>query len=108
MAATTIDLRTGEAAVALTLMRELSQHRPPPISILGSNILRRPTINVTLTAPIAEGEEVRQEYMAARVLTIREKRGRETEHFRFEWIAPARDDEAEGENRDGDGAEEGG
>lgn len=70
----------------------LSQYRELPIKAFGSMLVGRPTINVTLIAPIGDSD-VRREYMGGRVITLRESRNHETEHFSFEWVAPFRDDQ---------------
>lgn len=85
---TIIDLKKGEAIAALHIIRELSKHRSPPITVLGSQLEERPTINVTLKQSISEEENVSQEYKTGRYITIRDRRNHETEHFTFEWIAP--------------------
>lgn len=82
-----IDFRKGEAIATYHILAELSKHRETPISVFGSRIEGRPTINVTLKASIAD-EDAGQEYRAGRFITIRDKRNHETEHFSFEWIAP--------------------
>lgn len=83
-----VDFRQGEAQATFAILQELSKHIPTPISICGSNIKDRPSINVTLKAPIGDADVLR-EYKTGRSITIHEKRNHETEHFAFEWIAPS-------------------
>ena len=88
MSRAVIDFRKGEAGVVLSILIELSKHREPPITALGSQLERRPTINVTLTKSIGD-EDVAQEYRTGRSTTIKGHCNHETEHFSFEWLAPS-------------------
>lgn len=83
-----IEYKLGEATVVLDILTELSEHRKPPLRVCGKNLEGRPTIHVTLTAPVGDLEAVRTEYKDGGAMTIKERRNRETDHFAFEWVAP--------------------
>lgn len=82
-----IDFSVGEAIATYHILAEFSKHREPPLTVFGSHLQDRPTINVTLTASMNAGDAL-QEYKTGRAVTIQNRSDHETEHFRFVWIAP--------------------